>query len=113
MVEISKKYGCPPKLCSAIRRIYTDNKVRLILVKIDTSIPFEFGVKKGDSVAPVLFLFIMMAFEETIEKECVRNELKMIKFKRFRNSPQSSRRINSHPKTFSHRTLLVFVYALC
>ena len=76
MVEILKKYGCPPKLCSAIRRIYTDNKLRLILVNIDISIPFEVGVKQGDSVAPLLFLFIMMAFAETLEKEWVRNGLK-------------------------------------
>ena len=41
MVEILKKYSCPPKLFSAIRRIYTDNYVRLILGKIDISIPFE------------------------------------------------------------------------
>ena len=36
----------------------------------------------------------------------MRNDLKMIKFKRHSNSPQSSGRINSHPvKTFSHGTL--------
>ena len=45
------------------------NKVRLIIGKIDTSIPFEVGVKQGDSVAPVLFLFLMMAFAEVIEQE--------------------------------------------
>ena len=45
-----------------------DNKVRLILVIIDISIPFEVGLKQGDIVAPVLFLFIMMAFVETLEK---------------------------------------------
>ena len=48
--------------------MYTDKKVILILGKIDISIPFEFGVKQGDSDAPVLFLLIMMAFAETIEK---------------------------------------------
>ena len=64
------------------------------------------GFKKGDSVAPVLFLFITMEFAKTIEKEWVRNDLKMIKFKRHSNSPQSSRRITSHPaKTFSRGTL--------
>ena len=62
MVEILKKYGCPPKLCSAIRRMHTDNNARLILGKINISIPFEVGVKQGESVAPVLFLFIMTAF---------------------------------------------------
>ena len=69
MVEILKKYGCPPKLRSAIRRMYTDNKLRLILGNIDISIPFEVGVKQRYIVAPVLFLFIMMAFAETLEKE--------------------------------------------
>ena len=31
MVDILKKYGCAPKLYSAIRRMYTDNKVILII----------------------------------------------------------------------------------
>ena len=84
-VEILKKYGCPPKLCSAIRRMYTENKVILILGKIDISIPLEVRLKQGDSVAPVLFLFTMMAFADTIEKECVRNDFKNIKSKRHIN----------------------------
>ena len=58
MVEILKKYGCSPKSCSEIRRMYTDNKVRLILGNIDISIPFEVGVKQGDSVGPILFVGI-------------------------------------------------------
>ena len=69
MIKILKKYGCPPKLCSVIRRMYENNKVRLIIGKIDISIPFEVGVKQGDSVAPVLFLFLMMAFAEVLEQE--------------------------------------------
>ena len=86
--------------------MYTDKNVRLIIVKIDISIPLEVGVKQGDSFAPVLFLFIMMSFAETIEKEWVINDSKMIKFKRHSNSPQSSGRITSHPaKKFSHGTL--------
>ena len=48
LIEILRKYGCPPKLCSAIKRMYSNNKVRLIIGKIDTSIPFELGVKQDD-----------------------------------------------------------------
>ena len=66
MINILRNYGCSKKLCSAIKRMYSSNKVRLIIGKIDTSIPFEVGVKKGDSVAQVLFLFLMMAFAEEI-----------------------------------------------
>ena len=69
MINILRKYGCLKKLCSAIERMYSSNKVRLIIGKIDTSITFELGVKQGDSVAPVLFLFLMMAFAEAIEQE--------------------------------------------
>ena len=68
MVGILKKYGFPPKLCSTITRMYTGNKVRLILGNIDISITFEVGVKQGEIVAPVLLPFIMMALSETLEK---------------------------------------------
>ena len=113
--DIFKKYGFPPRLCFEIRGMYMDNKVRLFLGNIDTSITFEVGVKQGDSVAPVLFLFIMMSFAETLEKEWVRNGLQMIKLKRQSNSPLSSGRITSHPaKIFSHGILLNFLLrALC
>ena len=33
MVEILNKYGCPPKLCSTIIRIYRGDNVKLILRK--------------------------------------------------------------------------------
>ena len=69
MINILRKHGCPKKLCSAIKRMYSNNKVRLIIGKIDTSIPFEVGLKQVDSVASVLFLFLMMAFAEVIEQE--------------------------------------------
>ena len=68
MVKILKKYGCPPKLSFAIRRIYTDIKVILILGKINIPIPFEVVVKQGYSIAPVLFLFTNMVLADTMEK---------------------------------------------
>ena len=113
MVEILGKYGCPPKLLSAIRRMYTDNKVRLLIGEKDLSTLLEVGVKQGGSVTPVLFFFIMMAFAETLEKEWVKNDLHMIQFKRQSNSPHSAGRVTSHPaKTFSHRTLFKIVCML-
>ena len=62
LIEILRKYGYPPKLCSKIKRMYSNNKVRLIIGKIDTSIHFEVGVNQGDRIALVLFLFLVMAF---------------------------------------------------
>ena len=68
MDAILGKYGFPPKLQSAIARMYKDSVVRLIIGKIDTSIPFKVGFKQGDIMAPVLFLFIIIDFYETLEK---------------------------------------------
>ena len=97
MIKIFKKYICPPKLCSAIRRMYSNNKMRLIIGKIDTSIPFKVGVKQADSVDPVLFLFLMMAFAELIEQEWDKHADKKIGFKRHTNSPHSAGTVTSHP----------------
>ena len=68
MHAILVKYGFPPKLRSAIARIYKDSTVISIIVIINTSIPFKFCVKQGDIMAPVLFLFVIMDFDETLEK---------------------------------------------
>jgi len=55
VVEIFSKCGCPPKLRFAIRWMYADSKVRLVLGEADISISFEVSVKQGNSVTPVLF----------------------------------------------------------
>ena len=81
LIDILRKYGCPPKLCSAIKRMYSNNNVRLIISKIDTSIPFKVGIKQGDSVAPVLFLFLVVAFAETVKAEWDKHSIQKIEFK--------------------------------
>ena len=80
MDKLLEKYGCPPALRSAIARMYKDSRVRLIIGKIDTTIPFQVGVKQGDNIAPVLFLFIIMGFAETPEGEWTRNGLTPLQF---------------------------------
>ena len=46
--------------------MYKDSVVKLVIGEFETTIDFKVGVKQGDSVAPVLFLFIVMAFSETL-----------------------------------------------
>ena len=65
-IAILGKYGAPPRLRSAIKRMYDKIIVKLIIVKVDTSIEFKVGVKKGYSMAPVLFMFLMMDFAKTL-----------------------------------------------
>ena len=90
MDKLLEKYGCPPALRSAITRMYKDSRVRLIIGKVDTTIPVYIGVKQGDSMVPVLFLFIIMGFAETLEGEWTRNGLTPLQFQRHDNSPLSN-----------------------
>ena len=69
IIKVLQRYGCPPNLRSAIERMYKNSIVRLKIGKADTNIPFKVGVKQGDSMAHVLFLFLIMGFAETLEKE--------------------------------------------
>ena len=67
LIAILGKHGAPPRLCLGIKRMYNKIIVKLIIGKVDISIYFKVGVKQGDSMDPVLFLFLMMAFSETLE----------------------------------------------
>ena len=71
--------------------------VKLVIGEFERTIEFKFGVKQGDSVAPALFLFIVMAFSETLEKEWTRNELSKAKFSRNNKSPLSERSTHQPP----------------
>ena len=68
MLHILKKYVAPPKLRSPIARMYQDIKVVLKIGKTEETMSQTVGVRQGDCMAPVLFLFMMMAFAETLEK---------------------------------------------
>ena len=86
--------------------MYKDSRTRLIIEKFDTTIPFYVGVKQGDSMSPVIFLFIIMGFAETLEGEWTKNGLTPLQFRRHDNYPISNESIISHKRrTFSEGTL--------
>ena len=62
MLKILERYGAPPKLRSAISRMYQDLKIVLKIGKIEEKMSQTIGVIQGDCMVPVLFLFMMMAF---------------------------------------------------
>ena len=69
LIGILKRYGAPPKLISAIARMYADLKNVLKISKVKAEKKQTIGVRQEDCMEPVLFLFMMMAFAETLEKE--------------------------------------------
>ena len=69
LIAITVKYGAPLRIRSAIKRMNDKKIVKIIIGKIDASIDFKVGFIQGDSMSPVLFLLLMMAFYETLEDE--------------------------------------------
>ena len=66
LIIILLKYGAPPILHSVIKHMYNKSIFKLIISNMETSIDFKVGVKQGDSMAPLLFLFLMMSFSKII-----------------------------------------------
>ena len=105
IISILKKYGCPRPLYKTIQKMYKDSVVKLILGN-KISIPFTVGVKQGDSIAPVLFLFLMMAFAESLDLNWKKKKLQKLVFQRYSNSPREKGQITGHlPRNFSKGSL--------
>ena len=69
IIDILRKYGAPPKLCNSIERLYSDLHVTLKIGKETTDINQSVGVRQGDNLSPVIFLFVMSAFSEILDKK--------------------------------------------
>jgi hypothetical protein len=67
LINILRKYGAPPKFTTAIETIYRTNTCVLKIENKSREIPQTVGVRQGDNMAPVLFLFLMTAFVKTLE----------------------------------------------
>jgi len=78
LLRILERYGAPPRFVDAISRMYKDLVVVLKIEKSVEEILQEVGVRQGDNMAPVLFLFLMSAFAETLEEEWKRHEIEVV-----------------------------------
>ncbi len=69
MLKILEQYGAPPKFRDSIKRLYTNLKVFVKIGKEKAEIDQEVGVRQGNNVSSVIFLFLMSTFAETLEKD--------------------------------------------
>ena len=67
MVEVLRKFGVPNHLCSIITRLHKNCTVKLKIGDTDIQFDSTIGVKQGDNLAPILFLFMMQAVMETLK----------------------------------------------
>ena len=68
LLKILERYGVPQQMLKVIKKLYTDTIVVLKIGKEKREIKYEVGVKQGDTMAPVLFIYLMNAFAETLKK---------------------------------------------
>ena len=66
LMKVLERYEAPPKLKSAISQMYTDLKIVLKIGKVKAEMNQTVGMRQWYCMAPVLFLFMMMAFAETL-----------------------------------------------
>ena len=71
-----ERYGYPKKFCSAIHKFYQYLIVLLNIVNSIEEVIQEVGVRQGDNISPVLFIFLMTNFSESLEDIWEDNGLK-------------------------------------
>ena len=93
--------------------MYQDLKVVLKIGKIEEKISQTVGVRQGDYISPVLFLFMVMTFAKTLETEWIKADLKMINLWRHTDSPRDVGKLIGHKKkNFEQGTLLALFCVL-
>jgi hypothetical protein len=81
LFKLLSKFGVPDLLVDVIRRLYHDTD-KIKVGKEERMILYLVGVKQGDNMAPVLFLFLMQAMaEEALEGEWKENDLDTPQFR--------------------------------
>ena len=86
--------------------MYNTSIVKLINGKVETSIDFKVVVKQGKIMAPVIFMFLMMAFAESLEDKWTALGISKAKYACKDNSPRSTGQLVIHrPVTFSYGML--------
>jgi len=57
----------PPPIVNNVRKLYNNCKVKIKIGSKSTEIDYTTGVHQGDNMSPILFLFVIQAFLETLQ----------------------------------------------
>ena len=70
------------------------------------------GVIQGDCMVPVLFLYMVMAFVETLETEWIKADLKMINLRQHTHSPRVFGKLIGHKKNNLEQGTLIALFCV-
>ncbi len=114
LFHLLEKYGPPPTFVAAVWKIYTSNVVVLKIEKEVKEIPQEVEVRQGNNMAPVLFLFLVIAFVETLELEWKREKFEVVTVMTAAHDLIREGRLCSHtPKMFRSKILSAYKIFQC
>jgi hypothetical protein len=106
---IIEKYGAPPKLVASIHTMYTNLVVVLKIEKEIQKILQSIGVRQGNNMAPVLFLFLMSAAAKTLEVEWHKYGIAVLKVVQSSDDELESGCIRGHtPRMYNSTRLTAF-----
>ena len=107
ILKVIERYGAPPKLRSTIERMYADLNIVLKTRKAKSEMGQKVGLRQGDCMAPVFYLFMIMAFAETLDISWKQLVHKIIAFNMRKNSPRQRGSLIGHaPQNFYEGTIL-------
>jgi len=70
MFQVLEKYGVPQDCVNAVKKMYQNCTVRLQIQKKEVrDILDGNGIQQGDNMAPILFIYIMMAATNTLRHQ--------------------------------------------
>jgi hypothetical protein len=69
LFPLLERHRAPKPPVDAVWRMHTDMNVKLQIGKEEDNMPCMVGVQQGNKMAPILFIFVMQAFSETLEEK--------------------------------------------
>eukprot|EP00978_Attheya_sp_CCMP212_P021093 scaffold61228_cov46-Attheya_sp.AAC.1 len=109
--ENLKRYGIPENLIKVIAKMYKDSTVIFKAGEEMREIPYEIGVKQGDNMALVLFIYLMNAFAETLSEKWTFKKLEYKWFPTSKNGNKRGRLTGQSPKAIGTKfDLFNFLY---
>ena len=114
LLLVLEKYGAPPKFVSAVGKMYENNLVVLKIEKESAEMRQTVGVRQGDNMAPVLFLFMMNAFAESLEIVWKQKEIPVLKVMTTNTNAIEEGQVCSHTQAmYKSRSLTTFEIFQC
>ena len=99
-----EKYGVPPTIRRIAATLYENLIISLTIGSEKVEPHQSVGVRQGDNMAPVLFLFIMTAFYDLLEIEYVEQDIERIGFATESEDTYRNGQIHRHDMHKLYRT---------